>query len=62
MNLLNLSIKDAIQYVLTTKKPYWFNNCILRSARGKICIDQNNKLKYLKPENAIEYLNKYFEF
>lgn len=62
MNLLNLSVIDAIQYVLTTKKPYWFNNCMLRSARGKICIDQNNKLKYLKPEEAIIYLTNKFTF
>lgn len=56
MNLLNLSPYDAVQYVLNTKKSYLFCNYLLRPARGKICIEQNNKLKYMKVKEAIEFL------
>lgn len=56
MNLLNLSPYDAVQYVLNTKKSYLFSNYLLRPARGKICIEQNHKLKYMKVKKSIDFL------
>ncbi len=61
MNLLNLTVQDAIEYVLTTKKPYFIFDCILRPARGKICIEQYHKLKYMEVRQAIQYLNVNFK-